>query len=166
MRLFGLPAKLLLFCLSASAVAETHFCIGGGLDEMSATDVAACRTKMVQIRDAVKRHGAPAGWHFVIVCDESGWQDYASFAGQEHARTVNASYSTDAQMHWTFVRGSRMDTNEPAEADMVLAAALKNVPGRLAAPTPIPNPGRALAQPDLQVAEVNMPAAVDTAIGQ
>ncbi len=165
MRLFGLPAKLLFFCLSASAVAETHFCIGGELDNMSATDVAACQTKMVEMRDAVKRHGAPAGWHFVVVCDENGWQDYASLAGGQRARTVNASYTTDAQMHWTFVRGSRMDTNEPAEADMVLAAALKSVPGHHAAPAPLPNPQRVLAQPELQVAEVSMPEG-DTAAGQ
>ena len=166
MRLFGLSAKLLFFCLSASAVAETHFCIGGELDQMSSTQVAACQTKMTEIRNAVKRHGAPAGWHFVVVCDESGWLDYASLAGGERARTVKASYATDAQMHWTFVRGSRMDTDEPAEAEMILAAALKSVPGTHAAPTPLANPQRIVAQPALQVADVMMPAAVDTAAGQ
>ncbi len=165
MRRFGLPAKLVLLALSASAVAETHFCIGGNLDQLNATQVSECRAKMADMRNAVKQHGAPAGWHFVVVCDEDGWKEYTNFAGQEATNLVQAAYSTDAEMHWTFVRGSRMDAKAPGQAEVVLAAAMKNVPAQRVAPLPLASPKRSLASTEQQVAEINEPG-IDERSGQ
>ena len=158
-------AKLVLVCLSASALAETHFCIGGDLDNLKPTEVAACKTKMTQIREAVKRHGAPSGWHFVVVCDEAGWKDYASFVGQQKARLMNSSFSTDTEEHLTVVRGSRLDADSPQEAEMVLEAAMDVVPATEAAPRLIPNQKRSASQPQLEMAQAG-PSDTDETSGQ
>ena len=54
---------LLFLSVSSAALAQTHFCIAGDLDHLNAAQVAECKTKMTNVRDAVKRRGAPSGWH-------------------------------------------------------------------------------------------------------
>lgn len=152
---------LVLLMLPSAAVAQTHFCIGGDLDHMAATDVAACKTKMSNIRQAVKQHGAPSGWHFVVVCDETGWTDFASFSGvytsARKAALKSADFHTDRDLGWTFIRGSRL-SSEPAQATMVLASILKDVPAPAPGPQPLPNLKRSLPQTTLTVAETRVPA--------
>lgn len=129
-----LACGLLLLALSASAVAQTHICIGGDLDAMNATDVAACQAKMTNVRDAIKKQGSPAGWHFVVVCDEAGWKDYTSFSRQEAGLLSGASYSTDPRLRWTFLRGSNLDAEQPQSAARLVSAALNTLPGRQTMP--------------------------------
>ena len=148
---------LLLVSFAASAIAQTHFCIAGDLDHLSSTQVARCKTQMTNVRDAVKRRGAPSGWHFVVVCDESGWTDYASFIASSSASLKEAAFHTDGGLHWTFVRGSRLDADSPEAAETLLAVALKGIPASAPAPHLIPNPKRVLPQPTLSIASVEPP---------
>src|ERR1700712_3459142 len=122
------PLALPLILLSSSAaLAQTHFCVAGDLDHLNAAQVADCKTKMTNVREAVKRRGAPSGWHFVVVCDESGWTDYASFVSTDAPALDEASFHTDRGLHWTFVRGSRMEADSAEGADTLLAVALKGI---------------------------------------
>lgn len=148
-----LPA--LLLSLATAALAQTHFCIAGDLDKLSSTEVAACKTKMTNVRDAVKRRGAPSGWHFVVVCDESGWSDYARFIAPGAPALGRVAFHTDGNQHWTLVRGSRMDADSAEAADTLLAVALKGVASPKAAP--MPNPKRILPEPTLSIASVEPP---------
>ena len=141
--------------LATAALAQTHFCIAGDLDHLNATEVTACKAKMTNVRDAVKRRGAPAGWHFVVVCDETGWTDYARFIASGQQALHNAAFHTDPAQHWTFVRGSRMDAGSTDAADTLLAVALKGVATPKVAP--MPNPKRVPPQPTLSIASVEAP---------
>ncbi len=127
------------FCLalSASVTAQTHFCIGGDVDHLNAAEIAACKTKVSELREAVKQHGAPADWHFVVVCDETGWQEYASFARDTPGLLTDAGYSTDPRLRWTFVRGSKLTGGQAQATTNLLAMALDGLPGEKPAPEPM-----------------------------
>ena len=127
---------LLLVGLSASLVAETHFCIAGDLDDLSPVAVAACQAKMTGLRNVVKQRGAPANWHFVVVCDEAGWKEYTSFSRDARGTFSGAGYSTDPQLRWTFLRGADLSTEQPQATAGVLDRALDTIPATNA-------PGRA-----------------------
>ncbi|MGI4854088.1 MAG: hypothetical protein ACRYF4_08615 [Janthinobacterium lividum] len=159
---FYRPASLLLFALSLPLLAQTHFCIAGDLDHLTQTEITACHTKMTQVRDEIKRRGAPSGWHFVVVCDESGWSDYASFSGKTDARLKDADFETNRDEHFTFLRGSRIAEDSARAAGVMLKAALLGVPGRQmgsdggAGPQPMPNPKRTVQVPSLLMAETQV----------
>lgn len=146
---------LLLASLASSALAQTRFCIAGDLDHLNETQVAACKAKTTDVREAAKRHGVPAGWHFVVVCDETGWKDYAGFMAPFAGALKDAAFHTDEGQHLTFLRGSRMDAGSAESADTLLTVALKGVPTPKA--VPLPNPKRVLPQPTLTVASVEAP---------
>jgi hypothetical protein len=150
---FPLALSLLLVSLPA-ALAQTHFCVAGDLDHLNATQVADCQTKMSNVREAVKRRGAPSGWHFVVVCDESGWTNYASFVASGAHMPDEATFHTDQNLHWTFVRGSRMEADSAAGADTLLAGALKGISPKA---IPTPNSRRILREPALSIASVEPP---------
>ena len=148
----GIPAKhlrlfvgLLFLAVSISLVAQTHFCIGGNLDTLSPASIAACQAKMSGVREAVKQRGAPAGWHFVVVCDEAGWKDLASFSAEQSGLLTGASYSTDPRLHWTFLRGSDLDAEQPQATAAVISVALRSVPTQKSTPQ-LPTPGRGARQ--------------------
>ncbi len=150
--------SLFLLGLASSAVAQTHFCIAGDLDRLDASQVAECQAKMTSVRDAVRRRGAPSGWHFVVVCDETGWSDYANFIAPSAGPLGDAAFHTDGSLHWTFVRGSQMDANSSGAADTLLAIALKGVPNPRVAPHTLPNPRRVLREPATLMARSEPPA--------
>lgn len=160
---FPRPVSLLFFAISLPLVAQTHFCIAGDLDNLTQTEVSACHTKMTQVREEVKRRGAPSGWHFVVVCDEGGWSDYASFSGKTDAHLRDADFETNRDEHFTFLRGSHLAEGSAKAAGVMLKAALLGVPGRQvgpdgeAAPRPMPNPERTVQVPVLLMAESQVP---------
>ena len=164
------PRSLSLAFLGATlpAVAQTHFCIGGDLDHLSAREVSQCQAKMSHVRETVRRRGAPDGWHFVVVCDETGWGDVAAFSGQTRAALRSVDFSTDQEMHWTFLRGSRFSGGDGDSTGTVVAAALRNVPGgRIEnGPVPMPNPRRTVQQPALQMADAHEAQPSDDLVGQ
>lgn len=148
-----------LLSAALPAVAQTHYCIGGDLDHLSQAEVTTCKAKMTAVREAVKRRGAPSGWHFMVVCDESGWQDVAALTGRSAARLEAAAYSTDQGLQVTFLRGSRMGDADGSAPAAMLNAALEGVPGRYArpgidaTPAPIPNVERTREVPTLLIAD-------------
>ena len=163
---------MFLLCSTLSATAQTHYCIGGDLDHLSAAEVNSCHSKMLDVREAVKRRGAPSGWRFLVVCDESGWRDVASITGKDSSALRLAEFSTDTTEHVTFLRGSHMDT---ANAGQMLNASLHGVPGNHstpgldAVPSPIPNPERRVDVPTLLMADAREAAPRlqdETAAGQ
>ena len=123
-----LVSGLLFAALSASLTAETHFCVGGDLDDMTPASIRACQAKMAEVRDVVKHRGAPAGWHFVVVCDEAGWKEYARFSRQERGLLSGVSYSTDPNLRWTFLRGTELNVDQPEAVAEMLSTALESVP--------------------------------------
>ena len=62
-----------------------------------------------------------------MICDETGWSDYASFTGNHKAEVMRVSESTDRDLRWTFVRGSRMETGNRRDVELVLASAWKDM---------------------------------------
>ena len=165
---FPLPFALAALSATLPAVAQTHFCIGGDLDHLTQAEVSACKAKMTHVRETVRRSGAPGGWHFVVVCDETGWSDLAALTGKHGGALRNVDYSTDSNLQWTFVRGSRMQGDSSDATATVVAAALKSLPsrGQEAQPVPMPNPQRTVQLPALQVADAREPGAMEDAAGQ
>lgn len=97
----------MFFCLSA--VAQTRFCLGGKLDELTQAQKASCAAKMQTVRTLASALHAPENWHFVVVCGEEGWKSYASYAaGQEDALRDRVA-NTDFELRETFFRESRLD---------------------------------------------------------
>ena len=131
LRLFG---GALFLALSATLVAQTHFCIGGDIDHMTPANVAACEAKLSGVRNAVRQQGAPAGWHFVVVCDEMGWKEFTSFSHREAGLLSNASYSTDPRLHWIFLRAGQIDVEQPQTVVTAVTMALGKIPTRKSAP--------------------------------
>ncbi len=129
-----LSGGALFLALSASLVAQTHFCIGGDIDHLSPASVVACEAKLAGVRSAVRQIGAPADWHFVVVCDEMGWKEFTSFSHREAGLLSNASYSTDPRLHWTFLRGSQIDIEQPQTVVTAVTMALGKIPTRKSAP--------------------------------
>ena len=137
----GIPAKqlrvcggVLLLALSTSLVGQTHFCIGGDVDHLTPANIAACRATLPSIREAVRQRGISADWHFVVVCDEAGWKEYTSFSRMETGLLSGADYSTDTRLHWTFLRGSELQTGDPQAAADVLTMALDSLPRQKSSP--------------------------------
>jgi hypothetical protein len=136
---YRLLGGLLFLALSGTLVAQTHFCIGGDLDHLAPASIATCQAKMSGVRDAAKRQGVPANWHFVVVCDEAGWKEYTSFSSHEDGLLAGAGYSTDPRLRWTFLRGSQLDTDQPQAAATMVSMAIENVPNQKSAPRLAPS---------------------------
>ncbi len=161
-----MPRTLNLFAALLSvalpAVAQIHFCVGGDLDNLSPAQVTSCRAKMTEVREAVRRRGAPSGWHFLVVCDEGSWRDVATMTGHAAAELRNVDFATDRESQLTFIRGSHVAEQDGAAAQL-LDAALEGVPGRFTqpgigtTPAPIPNVQQKRDVPTLQIAEARQP---------
>lgn len=159
-RTLNLFAALLTVALPA--IAQTHFCVGGDLDHLSSAQVTSCRAKMTEVREAVRRRGAPSGWHFLVVCDEGSWEDVAAMTGHAATALRNVDFQTDQAMQMTFIRGSHV-AEQDGTAARLLNAALQGVPGRFTqpgvgvTPAPIPNVEQKRELPALQIAEAHQP---------
>ena len=108
---------------SLSAVAQTKVCMGGDLATLSAAERTTCenQVRMVQRSNAASK--VSAGWHFVVVCGETGWKEYAAFSQQGEAQTAEAAADTDFATKTTFLRGARLLTQDAAE--LVVARSLQ-----------------------------------------
>lgn len=157
-----LSALLLAATAALPAVAQTHYCMGGDLDHLSPVEMSSCRAKMTEVRDAVRRRGAPSGWRFLVVCDEGSWNDVAELTGKAAATLQNVDFQTDRAMQVTFIRGSHV-AEQDGTAARLLNAALDGVPGRFTqpgigvTPAPIPNVQPKREVPTLQIADAHQP---------
>lgn len=94
--------------LSGAAVAQTRFCIGGDLDHLTAFERTACMSKLNQVRITAAKFQTPQDWHFVVVCDEGGWKQYASFSKRAAEDLQDATADTDLEQRTTFFRGDSL----------------------------------------------------------
>lgn len=118
--------RRLLLCLGlisalTPAVAQVRVCMSGNLDQLSATDRRSCEEQVARTRGAAVRTHAPDDWHFVVVCGEDGWKDYMAFSLAGESALRDAAADTDAENRTTFLRGTRLLTQEASDAVMVRA---------------------------------------------
>jgi hypothetical protein len=113
---FALAATLVL---SISAIAQTKVCMGGNLDTMTSTEKQTCENQVSVARVAAANAKASGDWHFVVVCGEDGWKDYAAFSQQGAAQLRTAASDTDYANKTTFLRGTRLDSAEVATQVLV-----------------------------------------------
>jgi len=105
-------------CLSLPACAQVKVCMGGNLDGLTASQKNTCEDQVRMTREAATSANAPSDWHFVVVCDEDGWKDYTAFAQRDGADLQLASADTNFAERTTFLRGTRM-TSENASRQVV-----------------------------------------------
>lgn len=150
------PTTTLMFlCLSVAAFPQSKFCIGGELEKLTPTEVSACKAKAASLQREVRLVGAPDNWHYVLICDEAGWNDYAAFTGTAHAAMLDKAEVTDKDMRFTFVRGSRVSDSWQS-LQWVLASAKKEMPqGGEAKQRTVFTP--AVARPTSMMAHMNRP---------
>src|SRR5579875_4206962 len=106
--LTALPAALAVTMLCAPAVAQTRFCIGGDLDHLTSAQRNACNATLNAVRNTASSLHAPDGWHFVVVCGEDGWKQYAAFSERGEDAVQDAAADTDLDEHTTFLRESSL----------------------------------------------------------
>ncbi len=95
--------------LCVPAIAQTRYCIGGDLDNMTAAQKNTCSAKLGAVRQLAAAYGAPQDWHFVVVCGEEGWKQYAGYSMREDGVLQNAAADTNLEQHETFLREDRLD---------------------------------------------------------
>lgn len=103
-------AATLIFSLSA--IAQSKVCMGGNLDFLSSTEKHTCENQVSMARSAASN--VSGDWHFVVVCGEDGWKDYASFSQQGEAQLRTAVSDTDYANKTTYLRGTRLESAEVA----------------------------------------------------
>lgn len=104
-------AALVLLCftlLPSSLSAQTRFCIGGDLDHLSVAQRNTCVAKMNQIRMLAAKYKAPADWHFVVVCTDTDWGEYAAFSRRSPVQLKEVLADTDLDRKTTFFRGDSL----------------------------------------------------------
>ncbi|MBS1815529.1 MAG: hypothetical protein JSS87_11685 [Acidobacteria bacterium] len=111
-----------LIFLMLPSRAESRFCIGGNVTQMSQGQIEICRQQLQHMRLIVRRQNAP-DWHYVLVCDEQGWKDYAIFSSTDAKLLQQATTDTDMIQHTTFVRASRLNTT----LDQVFSAEVASI---------------------------------------
>lgn len=114
--------SLVLGLLPRTTQAQNRFCIGGDLDHLSAAQRAVCSSKLAAVRSAALRFGAPDGWHFVMVCGEAGWKEYASFSSRPALELERASSDTDRAAFSTYFREESFNGGELSPASQRLVA--------------------------------------------
>ena len=107
--------------VSASAVAQTRFCIGGDLDHLSMSDRASCAATMQAVRASATAMHAPDDWHFVVVCGEEGWKQYAAFSPRDPEVIQDAAADTDLDQHVTYLREERLHAPQAHSLQRVVA---------------------------------------------
>jgi hypothetical protein len=100
--------------VSAPAIAQDRFCISGDLEHLNATQKADCSAKLEEVRHAAASLQNHGDWHFVLVCDAQGWQDYAAFSIHTPEELQQLNADTDLNMHTTYLRGDRLSLNDLA----------------------------------------------------
>ncbi len=94
--------------------------MAGNVEHFSATELQTCQTLVRHVRETAVKYRTPS-WHFIVVCDESGWKDYAAFSSTSARALENESADTNLALHTTFLRGSRL---LPTLNDAVLISAM------------------------------------------
>ncbi len=113
--------------LSATAVAQTRFCVGGDLDHLSSSERSSCNATVNAVRHAVSTMPAPADWHFVVVCGEEGWKQYTAFSTRDEISLSGAAADTDRGQRTTYLREGRLHTSQAHGLEQVVAHEVASV---------------------------------------
>ncbi len=122
-----IAAILSVAVLSVPAVAQTRFCVGGNLDQLSSTERASCDATMHAVRQAVSSTPAPDDWHFVVVCGEDGWKQYAAFSAQDETSLSAAAADTDREQRVTYFREDRLRAPQTQGLEKLVAHEVASV---------------------------------------
>jgi hypothetical protein len=120
-RFATLPIALAATLLHVPAVAQTRVCVGGDLEHLSSAGRVACNASAQAVRNAADQLHAPDGWHFVVVCGEEGWKQYAAFSTRGEDAMSDAAADTDFEQHTTYLREDRLHTTQPRGFQRVVA---------------------------------------------
>lgn len=112
----------MLLGFSASA-ATTEVCMGGNIEQLSSTSLRACQQEVAQVRETANAVGTP-DWHFIVICDDAGWRDYAAFSTTSASVLAHESADSNIALHTTFLRGSRLSGSEGAK---ILVATMQDI---------------------------------------
>ena len=123
----ALGSALITAMVCIPAVAQTRYCIGGDLTALSAPERASCNAAKEMVRATAARLQAPEDWHFVIVCGEQGWKDYAAVAQRGEVALDESAADTDLEEHVTYLRESRMRGSQTHELQRVVAHELASI---------------------------------------
>jgi hypothetical protein len=120
-----LTTAVLTIALSMSQLvsAENRFCLGGETDHLDAAGKQACAAQVKSAKKLVSQHPGVDNWHFVVVCGESSWSDYALFAHDNASSLREASLDISYTDRTIYLRGDRLSA-EPTKADPKLSMAL------------------------------------------
>lgn len=112
-------AALLSFsAMVAGAETGNRICLGGNIEQLSSTQRFACQQRAQQVRRAADQAGL-SNWHFVVVCDDAGWSDYAAFSTTPAEALQNRATDTNADARTTFVRATGISTPESLSTELV-----------------------------------------------
>ncbi len=147
MKVLSTVSSILLSASLASA-AQAHFCIGGNLDQLTEAQIVACEHTSAALEMESQRAAVSAGWHFITVCDEAGWQTVVALQGDGALHALRANQATDGKLHLTFVHGTQVRAADTQALDAVLlqagAAEARRAPAgtgmRVAAGQPVLTP--------------------------
>ena len=114
-----------LFC--ATALAQTHICLGGDLDHLTKTQKDHCTARLQEVRKAAAALHAPEGWHFVVVCGEEGWKAYADYSLRQDTALQHAVVDTDYAAHETFLRESALESLTSSGSENILSREIADI---------------------------------------
>ncbi len=126
-RFATLPVTFAATMLAVPALAQTRVCVGGDLEHLSSANRAACNATAQAVRSTADRLHAPDGWHFVVVCGEEGWKQYAPFSPRGEEAIADAAADTDAEQHTTYLREDRLHTAQPRGLQRVVAHEIASI---------------------------------------
>ena len=107
--------------LCASAIAQTRVCLGGDLGHLTPAQKTACSADIQAVRSLAAAMHAPDGWHFVVVCGEESWKQYAAYTMRDDQSLLSAAADTNFATRETFLRESRPDQGGQMSLKSVLA---------------------------------------------
>lgn len=107
--------------LCVPAVAQTRFCLGGDLEHLSSAERTACNATLQAVRSAASSLHAPEGWHFVVVCGEEGWKQYAAFSPRGEDAVADVAADTNLDEGTTFLREDRLHSGNTRNLQHVVA---------------------------------------------
>jgi hypothetical protein len=126
---FALAAALLI--ASSAFAASNKVCMGGNVEQLNAAQTMVCKQQVEQVRAAAARSGA-SDWHFIVVCDEPGWADYAAFSNTPATQLQAANADTNVAQRTTFVRAGRIASSDMLAVELADIARASKGPTQMA----------------------------------
>lgn len=120
MRLLNLTFLLLTGSLSLAAVAETRYTLGGDVPHLTRAEAQGCVARLAEVKAAAERLHSPS-WHFVVVCGDGGWWQYAALSKRSALTLENVVADTDLASRTTFLRADGLTPEIEGAVERVMA---------------------------------------------